>query len=213
MGQEPSPFDANSGFPGAQAPPGHPADEQPVPVQFSLSTLLAVVAAYALLFGLLRCLGLQSVSAFAAMVIYVTAIALSQWTPLGGQSPYVASFLFSGILSVPVVLIILFSGTGTWEVFPVSLGGFLVMGLFGFLLGGLLDIAMLILEMIGAFSRRRFGFPRGRWPWRSRAPFARPRTWSLRVRLVILALLVVLFWFAVFMIQVEEWLSASRNSY
>lgn len=185
------------------------ARRRPKPLQFSIATLLAVVAAYSLLFGMLSWFEVRSVSAFTAITVYFTSIAFSQWALFEGRYPYGASFLVSGVLGV--------AGTLAWAIlsfesvmaFPAPLPilfvcVFLLAGLLGIGLGGLVDLTLLLIEFVGGINRRLFITPEDAWWPASRAAEpAMQRTLRRKVCLGVLALLVILFSFAVYMIKIE----------
>lgn len=175
-----------------------------------MTTLLAVITAYSLLFGLLSWLHIRSVGSFALIVVYVTAIALTQWSPLGGRSPYLASSLLGGLLGVAAVCASLLTSSGWQEflgcVMSTAMGclaAFVVAGLLGFGLGGLLDISALLVELAFGVPRKRANSPTGTWPWRTRDQLAQKQPWSRTLRLTVLTLLVFLFALAVWIAQIE----------
>jgi branched-subunit amino acid ABC-type transport system permease component len=65
------------------------------PFQFSLATLMLVVTAYAVLFGLLRWLRLPN-GVFVMASLYVTTIVYCQWALFDGRRPGMACVLTSG---------------------------------------------------------------------------------------------------------------------
>ncbi len=148
------------------------------PFQFSLASLMLVVTAYAVLFGLLRWLRLPN-PWFVMVVLYVTMIVYCQWALFDGRHPTAACVLTSGGVFVLAMLAVVGATSEDW--FPMLcsspmaiLAGFagLTVGLFitGAVLGigaaGIVDLGLLVYE---AMRGSRFN------PVKSVAlPFSRP---------------------------------------
>ena len=191
-----------------------PGGRQLQPFQFSIATLMAVVTAYSVLFGLLSWAQVRSYSVFAAVVFYVTSMAFSQWSLFGGRHPYRASFLAGCLLSVAggsalllyqVLFLIAFASPSLFDVvliFPIAL---LLGGILGLLVGGLVDITLLFIEVVGGIDRKLVVFSADFW---SRLfPTAKPAKSDPKTRMLraaVLALLVILFSVAVFMVNIED---------
>jgi hypothetical protein len=82
------------------------------PFQFSLAALMWVVTAYAILFGLLRCMGLNNPT-FVIVTLYFTTVVYCQWALFGGRNPALASACASGGLFA--VAAIAFGATDLWK--------------------------------------------------------------------------------------------------
>jgi hypothetical protein len=167
-----------------------------------MATLFAVVTAYSLLFGLLSWLQLRSVWAFLAIVVYCTAVAASQWTMFRGRHPFWAACLISNLFCAAAVA--LFGVIGILGIFPLSLLGLLIVTpyafigatMLGFGVGGMMDITLLVIEIVGGMDRRILLFPE--IAARSTAPRISPR-----MRRAGLTLLVIVFLCALFMTASE----------
>jgi hypothetical protein len=211
MVEEPSPDNGDSDLPEWEVATKPSPAAPPEPFQFSMTTLLAVITAYSLLFGLLSWAEVRSVGGFVASVTFVTAIALAQWSPLGGRSPYWTSFRVGGLLGAAAVCMSALSprvsrGILDWVMITAvdSLGAFLIVGLLSFGLGGLLDILALWVELLCGVRRTKGVAKTGAWPWRTRDQLVQTQVWSRKLRLLVVAILLLAFVLAVGMIQIEE---------
>jgi hypothetical protein len=111
------------------------------PFQFSLATLMVAVTGYAVLFGMLRSLGVSSLT-FILVTLYFTTVVYSQWAIFGGWDPYAASFMMGGSLFVLAFLVDL-------QLCPVVLGAaFVVGGFAGIGVAGFTDIWLLLSEIM-----------------------------------------------------------------
>lgn len=188
----------NPALPDKETHSGRSVSGRPEPFQYSMATLFAVVTAYSVLFSLLSWLQLRSVWAFVVIVVYLTAIAFGQWSMFGGRHPYWASSLISSMLGIVATFAgVLFFGVGLLEdASPLVFVLFVLAPLLGVGFGGLVDITLLIIEIIGGIDRKVL-FPT------TRGYSAVPRI-SLRMRVAWLALLGIAFFFAVFMMLIEN---------
>jgi hypothetical protein len=172
-----------------------PAERHPTapqPFQFSLATLLAVVTAYALLFGFLGWLKIHNGWLFVAVVTYFTAIAFGQRSFFDGRHPYGTSYLIGGTFGgIVTEILYLLDGTLTLGEAAFALPfAFLFNGVPGAMVGGLVDLTLLAIEVVTGNYRKVLV------PWgdvyRAKLHGIKPR-WSRKVRLAILAALGVLF--------------------
>ena len=207
----------NLPFSREETPSEGPGGRQLQPFQFSIATLMAVVTAYSILFGMLSWAQVRSFSVFAAVVVYFTSIAFSQWSFFGGRHPYRASVLVGCLLAVAGSLALLlydvlfsaaffpFPPSTFDDVVLVLLTALFLGGILGFFVGGLVDITLLFIEVVGGIDRKLVVFSANFW---SRLfPTAKPAKSDPKIRLLrvaVLALLVILFSTAVFMVNIED---------
>ena len=118
------------------------------PFQFSLASFVMIATLYALLFGVLRSLGVGS-AAFIMVTLYFTAVVYGRWATFNGRNPYYAAFLVGGVLFVLGYLAGFTGYSLPLQVCAFPLGGFIGVGV-----AGMVDVGLHVTELLSPSSRK-----------------------------------------------------------
>jgi hypothetical protein len=126
--------------------------------QFSIASMMMIVAVYALVFGALRSLRV-SIPAFVMVALYFTTVIYGQWALFAGRNPYSAAFLVGGTLFVVgSILNLLAAFAGVENVAPpvvTQLLAFPVGGFAGIGVAAMVDLGLLLVELVNPPQRDR----------------------------------------------------------